>query len=315
MRTKILALSVILILTTVTLSSISFAQAAGEGQWITSYQIRDGATDQLLVDFDFANGVNTTYSPVLPGATIKVTFTIHVFTGGSGDLRLVTSLTKTNPNGYWQLVSQNYSLGANYNPNQQSTPFNWVVGTFTMAVYGKVPTTVSNTVPFNAVSLYGPASGIAIDQISVYATSADMNTFNTLYAQKQSHLKSLQSNGIAQGYIDIYSNVLNASKTLAATGSVEGAIQLLNGLNVSDEPASSTLQALFLPLIGVIAAVAIVFLVLFLRARGKMGYFQLVVEDQIKDLEGLTLRAAKVDRAMSANLDSVKDRLKQLVGM
>jgi hypothetical protein len=49
--------------------------------------------------------------------------------------------------------------------------------------------------------------------------------------------------------------------------------------------------------------------------RGKASYFQLVVEDQIKDLEGLTLRISKIDRASSSSLESVKDRLKRLVGM
>jgi hypothetical protein len=63
------------------------------------------------------------------------------------------------------------------------------------------------------------------------------------------------------------------------------------------------------------AAIAVIGFVLFLRTRGKLSYFNMVVEDQIKDLEGLTLRASKIDRAMSANLDSVKDRLKRLVGM
>ena len=72
---------------------------------------------------------------------------------------------------------------------------------------------------------------------------------------------------------------------------------------------------IFYPIIGVTAAVAVLFVVLFLRSRSKVSYFTLVVEDQIKDLEGLTMRAAKIDRAMSANLDSVKDRLKHLVGM
>jgi hypothetical protein len=46
-----------------------------------------------------------------------------------------------------------------------------------------------------------------------------------------------------------------------------------------------------------------------------VSYLQLVVEDQIKDLEGLTLRASKIDRAMASSLESVKDRLKRLVGM
>jgi hypothetical protein len=78
---------------------------------------------------------------------------------------------------------------------------------------------------------------------------------------------------------------------------------------------SSTMQSLFIPIIGVLAVVAVVFVIMFLRVRGKVSYFQLVVEDQIKDLEGLTLRASKIDRTMSSNLESVKDRLKRLVGM
>jgi hypothetical protein len=72
---------------------------------------------------------------------------------------------------------------------------------------------------------------------------------------------------------------------------------------------------LYIPAIAVLAVLAVLFVVLFLRVRGKVSYFQLVVEDQIKDLEGLTLRASKIDRAMSSNLESVKDRLKRLVGM
>ena len=95
----------------------------------------------------------------------------------------------------------------------------------------------------------------------------------------------------------------------------ENAIALLDGINTSNAPAGSLMQTLFIPIIGVTAAVAVIFVILFFRVRGKVSYFQLVVEDQIKDLEGLTLRAAKIDRAMSANLDSVKDRLKRLVGM
>jgi len=305
-----------LILTTICLTSVSFTKAAGEGQWITGYQIRDGTTNQLLVDFNSTTGVNMTYSPVLPGATIEVTFTVNVFTPGSGDLKLATSLIKSSPNGYWELISQDYSLGGNYNPNLQSTPFNWVQGEFTMNLFGKVTASITDVAKIvNVVSLYGPSGGAAIDQITVVATTAKMDTFNTLYGQKDAKLQSLKSSGVAEGYIEIYTNVLNASRALATAGNVDSAIALLNGLNVSNEPVSSTMEALFLPMVGVLAAVAVVFVVLFLRVRGKVSYFQLVVEDQIKDLEGLTLRASKIDRAMSSNLESVKDRLKRLVGM
>ena len=140
-----------------------------------------------------------------------------------------------------------------------------------------------------------------------------MDEFLTLYDQKQAALKSLS--GVDAGYIEIYTNVLNASRTIANNGNPADAIALLNGLNTANAPASSTVQMLFFPIIGVTAAIAVIFVVLFLRVRGKVSYFQLVVEDQIKDLEGLTLRASKIDRAMSSNLESVKDRLKRLVGM
>jgi hypothetical protein len=142
-----------------------------------------------------------------------------------------------------------------------------------------------------------------------------MNTYLTLFSQKNANLNQLISSGVDQGYVELYTNTLNASKTVANGGDVDSAIAILNGLDVANPPAGSTMQMLFLPLVGVTAAIAVIFLILFLRIRGKIGYFTLVVEDQIKDLEGLTLRARKIDRAMSANLDSIKDRLKNLVGM
>ena len=290
-------------------------KAVGEGQWITSYTIIDNNSQQVLAQYDSSTGLNQTFSPIVPGSDIKVTFTVNVFTAGSGNLKLQTSMQKLLSDRYWELETQNYTLGNDFNPNANPAQFGWTVGTFSMSVYGKIPTTTSQTgAPLNLVSLYGPTGGVAIDQISVTATTALMTQFQTLYDQKEAHLQSLQSSGVAQGYIDIYTNVLNASKAIANTGEVSSAIDLLNGLTTTNEPMSSTAQMIYIPLVIVLAAIAALFVVFFLRIRGKVSYFQLVVEDQIKDLEGLTLRASKIDRSMSSNLESIKDRLKRLVG-
>jgi hypothetical protein len=311
---KILALGLLLLLTSVYTGSalMSSVKAAGEGQWITSYKIEDATTGQTLVSVDYATGANTTFGPVLPGSSLKVTFAIDVITSGSGNLQLTTSLRKTLQDKYWELVTQNYTLGNDFNPNQQSAKFNWVKGTFTMIVYGSVPSTASNE--FFLVSLFGPG-GDLLDRVSVPVVTAEMDQYLTLLAQKQSKLNSLISSGVAQGYIELYTNVLNESRTVATNGDVESAIALLNGLDVSNEPVSSTMESLFLPIVGVLAVVAVVFVILFMRVRGKVSYFQLIVEDQIKDLEGLTLRISKIDRTASSSLESVKDRLKRLVGM
>jgi hypothetical protein len=318
LKNKILALSLLLILTTMMIFSFSPpVKAVGEGQWITAYQIED-SSGQLLVQYDPLTNTTNTLAPVLPGADIEVTFTVNVIALGADTLRLSTVLQKStaNPSGYWDLQSSTYDMGSTYNPAAQSTTFKWTEGTFNMVLYGKVPNSASNVAQtLNVVSLYSGSGGSALDQIVVQATSAGLANFNVLYSQQQTKLNKLISDGVSQGYIDIFTNVLNASRTIANAGDVTDAIALLNGLNTANAPVTSTVESLFLPIVGVLAALAVVFVVLFLRIRGKVSYFQLVVEDQIKDLEGLTLRASKIDRAMSSNLESVKDRLKRLVGM
>ena len=77
MQKKVLALSIILILTTISLTSISFVQAASDSQWITDYTINDASTNELLVEHNGSTNTTTTFSPVLPGADIKVTFTVE----------------------------------------------------------------------------------------------------------------------------------------------------------------------------------------------------------------------------------------------
>ena len=143
-----------------------------------------------------------------------------------------------------------------------------------------------------------------------------MYDYLTLLSQRESSLKSYQSSGVDPGFIAIYTNVINASETLNSQGFTDGAISMLNGLNrqrTSNSQQHS--QAFFIPVAVVLAVVAVVFAFMFMRVRGRISYFQLVVEDQIKDLEGLTMRASRIDRTMSSNLESVKDRLKRLVGM
>jgi hypothetical protein len=206
-------------------------------------------------------------------------------------------------------------MGSTYNPAAASTTFKWTVGTFDMVLYGKVPSTgTSSAKTLNVVTLTGGSGGTPIDLISVQATSSDLANFNTLYNTQAAKLESLRASGVDANYIQMYENMLNVAQEIAVGGDPNSAITLLNGLDTAGAPPSSTMQALFLPLIGVTAALAVIFAVLFMRTRGRLSYFQLVVEDQIKDLEGLTLRASKIDRAISASLDSVKDRLKRLVG-
>ena len=318
---KILALSLILLLTSMIISSIAIstvkAQSTTNAGWITSYQINDYSTGKLLANYDSSKNLNQTLSLPSPGEGLSVTFTVNVFTGGSGDLSLSTSLGSIVQGQFWQLSSTStYNLGNEFSASANPTHFGWTEGTFTMTVIGVVPTptTTEQQAPVNVVSLYGP-DGSLLAQISITAVGSQMAAFLTLYDQQNSHLSQLKSSGVDAGYIQLYTAVLNESQAVANSGDITDATAMLNNLNSSNAPPSSTTQALFLPVAGVLAALAAVFAFMFMRIRGKVSYYQLVVEDQIKDLEGLTLRISKIDRNAYSTLESVKDRLKRLVGM
>jgi hypothetical protein len=318
MKTKVLAISLLVLLTVVSFGTIITAQgAAGEGEWITNYTVEDPTTGQLMVEVNFDTGENQTLSSIFAGSELAVTFTVDVsVTSPNTILKLTTSMLHSQREDvYWKLVSQDYELVA-YNPNEQRVQFYQAKGKLTLTLYGRVPITVVRDIPvqYLVVTLYGPA-GETLDNIKVRVVTAAMDEFDTIYAQKAEKLQSLKDNGVAPGYIELYENVLNESRVQAEQGNVESAIGMLNALSVSNEPASSAIEGLFLPLIGILVAVSAVLGFMFIRGRGKMQYVLMVLEDQIRDLEGLTLRASRVDRTISASLDSVKDRLKSLVGM
>jgi hypothetical protein len=315
---KLVALSLVLLLTTIyAASTVTSPVKAQSGGWITAYKIYDYHSNQLLVSYSPSTGIVNS-SAVLPGDQVKAEITINIAAAGSGDLKLETNMGQIISGQFWALESGgNYSLGSDFSAGANPASFNWVQGSFTIDLYGTVPSPSNavSTAPITIFQLYGPTSGIALDGITIQASSAAMTQFISLLQTKQGQVNSLRSQGVDSGYIAIWENIISAAQTTANNGNVADAIAMLNALDTSNAPMGSELSSLYIPLIVVFAVIAAIFAVMFMRARGKVSYFQLVVEDQVKDLEGLTMRAARVDRAMASNLDSIKDRLKRLVGM
>jgi hypothetical protein len=319
LKIKLFATLFILILVASALTALTVpVHASEDGEWITQYRIEDNNSGQLLMEVNFATDTNITYAGIFGGAELKVTFTINIpFSQPSAVFKLTTSMQHSSiTDRYWELISQNYTLSNSYNPNQNTVLFTPLQGQLTMSCFGRIPTGTGSTkpAPFILVRLTDP-SGTTLDQIRPAVISAEMDEFRVLFEQKEEKLQSLKDSGVAQGYINLYSNVLNQSQSIAAQGDSDSAIALLNSLPNSNEPVTSNWELLFFPAVGALAAIVIILALVFMRARGKLSYITLVVEDQIKDLEGLTLRTSKIDRTISSNLDSVKERLKNVVGM
>jgi hypothetical protein len=308
LKKKIIALSIVLLLTTMFTTSIIPVHATSGG-WFTSYEIRDANTNAVLASS--ANG-----GSILPGAQIKIVFTVNVPASGTGDLTLQTSLERLLQDKYWELQTQDYTLGNDFNGNTNNAKFNWLKGTFTMVLYAKVPSTAPDRPTNMSFVKVLSVTGETLDQIVGTVVTANVNEYQSLLDQANGQLATLESNGaVIEGFTQLYGNVIQLSQTEYAAGDVNGAKNLLAALNVPIPPKPVDLSWIYIPVVGVLAVVAVISLMLFFRTRGKIGYYQLVVEDQIRDLEGLTMRAAKIDRAMSSNLNSVKEKLKNLVGV
>jgi len=327
MKNKILTLSIIILLTLTTflvISTTPVKAATGDGQWITKYTIADTTTGNLIISKDLSTGSTSGNGQISNGEALTVTVTINVATSNpSSSLTLSTSMAHSGTlDHYWAHdASDGYSLGS-YNPNAASFSFSQAAGTLTISCYGVASGTVATTfgtvtlhkaVPISLVALKDPSSTL-LDEVNRNITDSSINDYNTKLAEKQSQLSSLSSSGVDPGYVQLYQQVLTQSQAVANQGLTDNALTMLDSLDTA-APASGTLQILFIPLIAIFAVLAGLFGFMFMRSRSKVGYFRMVVEDQIKDLEGLTIRASKIDRTMASNLDSVKDRLKHLVGM
>jgi hypothetical protein len=123
----------------------------------------------------------------------------------------------------------------------------------------------------------------------------------------------MKNTGVAPGYVEIYESVIDQAEVQAELGFVDEAISLLDLLAVSQEPVSSIGETLFLPVMVALGIGVAAIGFLYIRSRSKNSYVLSVIEDQIRDLEGVTLRVSKIDRDLASRLDSLKERLKKLV--
>jgi hypothetical protein len=333
MKRRLLAIVVINLFLLTTILSVAPTHAQSSAQWITNYTISDLKTGQILKQIDLVTGQNNTNAPILAGAELNVTITIQVTTTSPNtNLQLSTNMAHSTIQGtYWELQTKTYAgiSGSTYNPNQQTVSFSQMTGTLTMSCYGAISAGITQTqaggitldkkVDQALITLTDPV-GNQLDKIGVSVVDAKINQFDTLLGTALNAIQTMKNNGVDPAYISLFQSVVDSGQSQANQGLVDNGITTLTGLTnlqTSSAPASTSTPieaTLFLPAVIALAVIVVIVGFMFVRTRGKVNYDKLVIEDQIKDLEGLTLRAAKIDKNLTVSLESVKDRLKSLVG-
>jgi hypothetical protein len=323
MKRNMLVLVAVSLLLLVTLLSATQANAAQTGQWITHYTIADLGTGQVLYD----SSSPSTALPILAGAELGISITVNVAVSNpTTALKLSTSLNHAVTQGtYWQLQGTYEGLsGFTYNPNQNYVQFNETVGTLQIYCFGIIPSGITvqggldRKVAATLVSLTDPTNA-ELDAVSVQVTDAKINSFDALATAAFTKLQELNDSGIDPAYLTLYQTVVAGAVSQASAGFVDNGITVLQQLASAEQSYSPSSigtpfeATLFYPAVIALVVVVVVVGFLMVRARGRVSYDKLVIEDQIKDLEGLSLRASRIDKNLTVSLESVKDRLKSLV--
>lgn len=299
--------------------------------WIVGYKIEDLRTRQLVLERDLQTGKNVSYAPIFAGSEYNFTITVEVPLNAPNILKLSTNLLPATPvvDRYWELQSKDYPI-VNYNPNSTYIEFNQTKGTLVISLYGKTPPKITEQVNnvtgevmhipmmYPAVVLNGPPpANDILGEITIEVIDADINQYRNLLSEKENLIEKFRNESVEKSYIQLFENIITLAKNEAERGYVKSAMGLLTTLTDSNppkQPNPSIMETLFIPVTGAFIIALVVVGVMLLKTRGKIAYMVSVIEDQIKDLEGIGLRASKIDKSISSSLENLKDKLKSLVG-
>jgi len=320
-RAGVLSLLLLVFLT----SSMGIAEAEGE-RWFKRYRVEDLTTKQLILEGNLETGELLQNAPMLAGAEYNITVTLDIgLTAAYANLTLSLRLLHADSiDRFWEIHTTDLNLTGDYNPNKAEMTFSQVKGRYVISTFGKVPgdltitrlsagLTLHKPVNFTIIQLTGPDGGV-LDKITLNIIDSEIDGYRFIRGQREGELRGYEESQVDPAYIELYESFLAMAESQAEVGSVRSAVDILEALQVEIPPVQtgpSLAERYFLPLVGGLGALSAALAYLMLRARGKLSFISMMVEDQIREMEALTLRASRIDRNLASRLQDINDRLKE----
>ena len=293
--------------------------------WIEEYRLDHYSTNQRILEWSSASGQLTQNAPVLAGNEYSLSFRINVrqtVDNAVLELRLSEAIEKKSMTVFWEIETVELPLMSDYNPTERIIKFNHTQGVYRLSIVGEIDRTLTTTgagvvlhkpVDLTLITLWGPG-GTLYDEITVNVIDNRIDDYRRLRSQKEAELVQYQQTSVDPAYIQLYEKFLNIAISEAELGLVDSAINLMNNLQVEAPPVEtgpSWQERYFLQAVGALAVLSIIAVALFLRARSRLGFVAMIVEDQIREMEALQSRASRVDRSLAQRLQEINDRLKE----
>jgi hypothetical protein len=302
------------VLFTLLVTLASTPAVAQTSSWATVNSVRD-----ITGNVTLAPGAS-----LVAGDTYNVTLTVSVpFTVASSQFQLtLNTLMNRSGSQFWYVLTPKYAgyNASSFTGGQPMVTFNQVKGNLTVSAVFTVPADFT-TSKFDTLTLHTLRQGFAVVFVNVSGSqlgSAGEVTMNISDQAIQRYLNDYQTKStlISSGMIDpAYSNIVNSelsqAQNLYSSGLAEQADQLLQTIVPSNFPAPPNSTFVNYLLIGLVVAavLAVVFLVLLLRSRGKSGFYDSIASEVQKELAALEVTAAQYDQSLADRLKRLRDRL------
>lgn len=302
-------------------------EGADNTRWIEEYQIKDLTTGRLVLRHDVVKDVLIQNAPVFAGEDYNITFKINVRQNipfAVLTLSLSTNLNKPpSKHVFWDIHTE-MDVTEDYNPAGRTIKFSQNQGVYYVSAFCLIKSdittpsssqgvTIHRPVDLKMLRLIGPDE-TELDSITVNVIDSRIDDYNVLLRRKEAELADYRTSNVDPAYVELYEKFVELAKSEARLGLVDSAIGLLNTLEVEAPPMQtgpSWMERYFLPAVGGLAALFILSAVLFLRTRSRLGFVTMIVEDQIREMEGLGMRASRIDRNLAQRLNEINERLKE----
>jgi len=294
---------------------------ASTGQWITNVEVRDLRTGGLVGD-------------KLAGLEYNITFIINVNTASPAILNLSTLLEHSSPtlaDRYWEIHGSYSGINlSDWNPNLPYVMFRQDIGNLSLSSYGKIPADITLTTygeivlhrtveNYTLVQLNDPFDH-TLDQMTFNIIDGEIKDYENLLSAKEIIVGNMTNRNVVHQYVSLSESIIMKARDEASIGFVDKAESLLNLIPTSTdglllEYSPSIAETMFIPVAGGLSVLVILSMVLIVRSRRRTTYVLNVLEEQIKDLEGIVMKVSRVDKSISTKLEMLRDRLRNLVGV
>ena len=285
---------------------ISYAQAPAV---LTNFTVLDPNGNDVTDEFLVAGGVYTINFEIEIGATL------------SDNILLTTSMEKSG-NSFWTLNNNYQGVDTSvWTPGSQSITFQAVEGTAQFTLDGKIPGSITEKdvidmdKTVHALELV-PILVMSLDSMEILDERTYTITDQTIIsydALLQSKLEKLDSISMEGKYNSLALEIVSEAEYLTTFGLYDDAIKLLNTIPDSDYPAPPSTTTLFIIASVILGITTIAFALLFIRTRSSSSYMSSSVSEKADKLDLLLIKASRIDKSLSDDLETIKRELKELV--